>query len=441
MKHIKVYISLIVFITTIIHTKAQEYFSLNNLGDYVIQSQNLSPVYLPKNTFTFAVPIANGSFNYNSGFKANELLVFNSLTNKLEINLKNLFNEANNENNLNLDISVNLFYIGFKRKHGSLTVFANSRSTNNWKYSKEFLKIAANGINEDFALNEQNEYTGYNEIGIGFTQTFYDDQLAIGIKLKYLNGYVHSSTNGEANVSLTLDENTGVYDIYADNAVVNNSGSVFNNRSGEFRLFTGNTGFGFDFGATFHPTQKLTFEIAINDIGKINWNEDVTNLRIKDTGPNGSTLPGLNLTDYYNSTDNLQDDVLNLISSVTNAEETTDDFSSNLNMKTYLSAKYALSEKSLFTLAFFNTHAFDTFKPSYSLGYNVTLEKATFGVLAGIGGVENNFMIGTNFAVLLGPIQLYAATDSLEALFAKPEESTSANVSLGINFIFNKATK
>ncbi|WP_152287708.1 DUF5723 family protein [Flavicella marina] len=427
-KHIYIYIAFLV--VGISNINAQDYFSFYNLGDYVVQTQNVSPVYIPKNSFTFAVPVANLGFNFNSGFKVNELLVKNENTNKLEYNLANLYNEAGDFNDMNVDVTINLFYMAFKRKRGSLTIFANTRATNNWRYTKDFLGIAANGITSDFLLQEQNEYTGYNEIGIGFTQTFFDDRLALAVRAKYLNGFVHSSTEDGAMAALEIDE-SGNFILSAQNATVNSAGSFFNGDSEEeFKVFTENTGFGFDFGATFKATKKLTFEIAVNDIGSITWKEDVKNFNIEDT--DREVYSGVDLR----SRAGLEDNALDRIEAIFQTNETEEEFETKLNMKTYLSARYALTEKNTFTLAAFNTHAFDEFKPSYSLGYNRTLKKTTFGVLASMGGIDNDFLFGANFAMKLGPLQLYAATDSLKALFAKPEEAYGANVRVGLNFVF-----
>lgn len=440
MKQKQVYIALIFIYFNIANTIAQEYFSLYNLEDYVIQAQNNSPVYIPKNTFTFAVPIANLSLNFNSGFKVNELLVKNEQTDKLEYNLNNLYKTSEDTNDLNLDVTINLFNIAFKRNRGSFTVFANTKTTNNWRYTKDFLKIAANGINEDFVLREQNEYSGYNEFGVGFTQTFLDDKLAVALRVKYLNGYVHSSTEDDLLVAFDLDEQSGSYNITAKNATVNNAGSIFNESSGEFKLFTDNTGLAFDFGATYKLTNKLTFEVAINDVGSIHWKEDVTNFNLKDTGENGVLFNGLNLENYYNSTNNIRNDVLNLISSTINATETSKSFTTNLNIKTYLSTKYAITEENTVRLVIFNTLAFNDFNPSFSLGYNRTLHKTTFGLLAS-KNYNNEFLFGANFSINLGPIQFYGATDSLRAIFTKPEEARGANASIGLNFFFDYIRK
>jgi hypothetical protein len=428
-KHI--YIYLVFLVVTANNINAQDYFSFYNLGDYVVQTQNISPVYIPKNSFTFAIPAANIGLNFNSGFKVNELLVKNETSNMLEFNLGNLYNEAEDKNDLNLDVTVNLFYMAFKRKRGSLTFFANTRATNNWRYSKDFLGIAANGITESFNLNEINEYNGYNEIGVGFTQTFLNDKLAIAIRAKYLNGFVHSSTEEGAGASLEIDE-AGNFILSAQNATVNSSGTgIFEDSDQEFKLFTDNTGFAFDFGATFKATEKLTFEIALNDMGSINWKEGVKNFNIEDV--QNKLYSGIDLRDDAGG---LENKALDELETIFETNETEKAFKSELNMKTYLSARYALTEKNTFTLALFNTNAFDEFKPSYSLGYNRTLKKTTFGVLTSMGGVNNEFLFGANFAAKLGPFQLYAATDSLKAIFNKPEESTGANIRIGLNLVF-----
>ena len=427
-KHIYIYIGFLVIAANNIN--AQDYFSFYNLGDYVVQTQNISPVYIPKNSFTLAIPVANLGFNFNSGFKINELLVKNELTNRLEYNLKNLRNTSGDVNDLNIDATVNLFYMAFKRKKGSLTIFANSRATNNWRYSKDFLDIAADGITQGFSLRDLNDYTGYNEIGIGFTQTFFNDKLALAVRAKYLNGFVHSSTKDGASLSLDIDQTTGNYYLSAQNATINSAGSMFND-SDEFKVFTDNTGFGFDFGATFKASKKLTFEIAVNDIGSITWKEDVRNFNIEDV--QNSEYAGVNLRD---DADGLENSALDELERIYNTNETEEEFETKLSIKTYLSARYTLTEKNTFTFAAFNTQAFNEFKPSYSLGYNRTLNKTTFGVLTSMAGVDNEFLFGANFAVKLGPLQLYAATDSLKALFTQPEEATGANVRIGLNLVF-----
>lgn len=422
-KHIYIYITFI--FVGISNVNAQDYFSFYNLGDYVVQTQNISPVFIPKSSFTFAVPGANSGIGLNAGFKINELLVQNGATNRID--LENLYNETEDANNLNLDLSVNLFYMAFKRERGSLTIFANTRVTNDFRYSKDFLQVAAYGIQDDFSLQEQNNLTAYNEFGVGFTQTFLDDKLAVAVRVKYLNGITHSSIEEGAQVSLMINDETRDYTISAENATVNSAGSIFTN-SDEFKIFTGNTGFGFDFGATFKATKKLTFEIAVNDIGSITWKEDIKNYNILDA--TNDVYSGI---DLRTQTD-LGQEFLDVLSDVYPNTETEVEFDSKLTMKSYVSARYALTEKNLFTLAAFNSSAFDEFKPSYSLGYNRTLNKNTFGVLTSMGGINNDLSFGANFAVNLGPVQLYAAADRL--IFGKIEEASQLNFRLGLNLVF-----
>lgn len=454
----KIYLSVLFFYFGLCQTHSQEYFSFYNLSDYVIQTQNISPVYIPKNKFTFAVPVLNMGYNANSGFKINELLVKNELTNKLEVDFEKLFNSSEETNNINIDASINLFYMAFKRKRGSISFFANTIGTNNWKYTKDFLGLVVNGVEESFILKEENNGNGYNEIGIGFTQTFLDDKLAIGLRAKYLNGFLHTSLKENSQVSLEYNKESGEYRIHTQNTIANFSGEQYlrsienliqNKKIDSYKFFTNNIGFGLDFGATYKTNDKFTFEIAINDIGYISWKNDVKNYSIEDTPEQGVLYDGLNLNHLEDElTANPDDNILDIIQSILTEEfselpkpkQTENSFKSRLSMKTYLSVKYKLTPKNTFTLASFNTHAFEEFKPSYSLGYNRTLQNSTFGLSTSLAGVDNQFLFGANFAIALGPVQFYAATDSLKAIFMNAEESTGANVRFGINLIFGNAS-
>lgn len=431
-KHI--YIVLAVVFLNSTATQAQDYFSFYNLGDYVVQTQNISPVYIPKNSFTFAVPGVNIGLELNTSFSANQLLTKNENSNTLKWDLNNLSETSDELNDIDIDLTVNLFYMAFKRKKGSFTIFANTRVSNKMRLSNDLLNIAANGINESFALDDKARISGYNEIGIGFTQTFLeDDKLAIAIRGKYLNGMVHGGTEDNAEAAIEIDQKTGFYTLNATSATANTSGlgPIFGGDADEFIFFTENQGWAVDIGATFKPIEKLTLEIAVNDIGEINWTQDVANYNIEETDGN-QVYSGVDLR----TREPLEDEALEVLNEVFPNNETAKEFKTTLSMKTYVSARYAITKRNLFTLAAFNSNAFGQFKPSYSLGYNRTLKKTTFGVLASMGGRVDDLRVGVNFAAKLGPFQLYAATDSVMAAFGLPEEAKGVYARLGLNFVF-----
>ena len=136
-----------ILLFTINSAKAQNTLSFYNLGDYVVQTQNVSAVYLPKNNFTLGLP--GIGFNVNNPFKLNEFLVQNNTTNKLETNFDNLLLNSKALNQSTMQINASLFMLAFKTKKGSISLFANSKLVNNIQYTDQFIEVVANGINEN----------------------------------------------------------------------------------------------------------------------------------------------------------------------------------------------------------------------------------------------------------------------------------------------------
>ena len=426
-KHIYIYIVLL--FTTIGSVNAQDYFSFYNLGDYVAQTQNVSPVYLPKNSFTIGTPLNVGGV-FNSNLTLNQFLIDNGGS-KLELDFEQLNANSAEKNILNMDITANLFMLAFKTKKGSFTIFANARSTTNWQYSDDFTGIAANGFAESFALTDEKiRATSYAEIGIGITRKFFKDRLAIGLRLKSLSGISHAETIENSSFSVDIDPNTSYWTVKAANATLNTAGIPGEDDEIEFGK---NKGFGFDIGATYDVTKKLTVELAVNDIGSINWTENVTNYNITD---NAGTVYDASNIDLDSDVD-VEDQIEDALNDVIGTTETNESFKTKLSTKTYLSAKYQLSKKNALTAAFFkNSNPIVDIKPSYALGFNRTLNKTTYGVLASSGGPNSDMRFGANIVFRLAFLQLYAATDNISNLMGKVEEANGGNIRFGLNFVF-----
>ena len=75
---IYIYTTSLLFFVLISNIKAQENLSFYNLNDFVIQTQNISPVYLPKYKYNFGTPL-NFSGDINSTIKLNDILVENGI--------------------------------------------------------------------------------------------------------------------------------------------------------------------------------------------------------------------------------------------------------------------------------------------------------------------------------------------------------------------------
>ena len=423
----KKHLSLIFFFAALASTKAQNDFSFYHMGDYVTQTQNLSPVYLPKNSFTFGT-----AANIGGSVHSNLLLsdVWVSDGNALRIDFDRLNAVAQEENTFNADLSTSLLMLSLKTRKGSISLFANIRSTVNWTFGKDFTRIGAQGFSDSFALsNDKIAVTAYSEVGIGFTRTFLDNRLAVGLRLKALHGFSHGQTKEKAAFSIDIDPLTSAWNVQASNATIQTSGLAL--AEDELLLFTDNKGFGMDIGATYAATDKLTLELAVNDIGSIHWTQDVRNYILEDTA--GSSFHGANL----NAEGSIEEELEAALNEVIGTQETTASFKSQLATRTFVSARYQLSPKNALVAAFFkNSPSLVTQTPSYSLGYQRTLQKTTYGILARTGSAQENIYIGANAMLRLGFFQLYAATDNVASLFGKVEEVHGGSLRFGLNVVF-----
>ena len=101
-----------------------------------------------------------------------------------------------------------------------------------------------------------------------------------------------------------------------------------------------------------------------------------------------------------------------------------------------------MSEKNVFRATYFsNKNPYINIKPSFGLGYNRELSRATYGVVASAGGNNGGFRLGANLAVQLGFLQLYTALDDLSSIGGKVQDSNTANFRFGMNFLFGQLNK
>jgi len=427
-----IYSTVLLFFVLMNNVKAQDYLSFYNLGDYVIQTQNVSPIYLPKYKVNFGTPL-NVGFNLNSQIKLSDILVDSG--NNLKIDFNNLNAAAADANVIATDVVANIFMLGFKTKKGSITLFANAKSSLAWEFSKNFTTVAANGFGESFALTaEKLGFTSYSEIGVGVTRTFFDDKLSLGLRLKSLSGIAHSSLEDGAQFSLDINPANFLWTLNTTNATVNTSG--VSDTADNIAFFGQNSGFGMDIGLGYEINEKFSFELSINDLGSINWKDNVTNYNLQDV-TNG-VYTGF---DFQNS-GNVQDEIENALNDVLGATETQESFNSKIGSRTFFSAKYKMSEKNVFRATYFsNKNPYINIKPSFGLGYNRELSRATYGVVASAGGNNGGFRLGANLAVQLGFLQLYTALDDLSSIGGKVQDSNTANFRFGMNFLFGQLNK
>ncbi|MDO5968351.1 DUF5723 family protein [Flavivirga aquimarina] len=421
---------------TMYNVTAQEYFSFYQLRDYVFQTQSISPTYMPQNTFTIAIPGSNFGVNYQNGFQLKDVLVENTNSGALEIDLGNLLLHVENINTLKTNVTGHLFYMGLRKGKNAFSVFLNTKTDVNVQLTKPFFNFLANGNSSqvgeliDLGHNKFNA-TAYREIGFGYVRTFLDNKFKVGFNLRFLGGVFHASTQHNAELTLLTKADTYNWEMTAQNATVNTAGldliinkdNYPNNALTSYIFGNKNRGIAFDLGASYQLSKKFIIEISTNDIGSITWKEHVINYNIED---GSGTFTGLDLKDI----DDVEQAFENELSTIFTTNETQRSFKTKLGVKSYVSTSYLPNKKNRFSLTGFNNYTFNDFSPSFALAYNRTLKRSTFGVTSSFGGHQKPIGFGGNFAVSLGALQIYAATDNI---ISKVENVYNADFRFGIN--------
>lgn len=406
--------------------KAQSEISFFHLGDYVQQSTDVSPVYIPKNSFSFGLP--GIGLAVGNGFASSDLLTPVAGTERLEYNYKNVYNTLEGDyNQLNQKVTVNILNLAFKRKHGSISFFANVKENMAWHMSKNgIVNLLANGIVDEVLFNDKINSNVYAESGIGFTQQFLNDKLAIGVRVKYIIGLANGSTQEDGFAKISVNDDL-TWTINAQDAIARVAGYSDDE---DYQFSTANSGFGFDIGASYEIIPNLVIEAAVNDIGSITWKENIKEYYINDI--NNLIIDGVDLDTNGDILEQLGD---KLADDVGTGERDGESYKTSLATNSYVSASYKLGGIHQFRATMFNDLKNTENASTIALGYNVALDRTTYGVV-GIKNAQGDIDFGLNLATKLGPLQVYLATDNINKVLGAVEDIKQVNLRFGINFVF-----
>ena len=436
MKRVLIIISLA--LVTAVSVSAQSYFSFYQLREFVPQTQSLQPAFIQKNMLTVALPGANIGTSFQADFKLQDLLSKPNGSDELRIDFNTLLKAAHPDmNQASLDATVHLLHFGLRTKKGAYSFFANARASVDLQYGKELMDFLANGnanlIGKTMGISGTRAMANvYHEIGLGHSQKLLDDRLTIGGRMKWVTGIFHGSLRENAQATITTNAQNYSWGIDVKNGTFNTAGLDLLTKKGRGSLgnylLNRNFTIAFDLGARFKVMDWLEAEASINDIGAINWKEQLKNHNIED---NSFTFSGLQLRGIENAGNAFQKE----LESKFNPTQTQNSFRTTLPVRTFIAASAYLGKNNRFTAMASGRTVFGKTRFSYAGAYNRCLEYFTVGV---VGSTENgsDFNIGTNLASDIGPVQLYLAMDNALVL-NRPERFSKIDFRFGINLMFD----
>lgn len=420
---------------------SQGSLSFYQLREFVPQTSNLQPAFIPDNGLTIGLP-TNFGFIYQGDLTIQDLISKDPSNNNLSLDFDVTNEVASELNRFNFQANVNLLHLGLRTKVGAFSFFANLRTNFDFTLNKDLIEFLANGNGN--SLESTLDFTGsaigfnaYHEIGVGYANRYLDDKLTLGVRVKQVTGMYHASTQEGAGLSLTTNANDFSWNIAVQNGTVNTAGLDFLFNSDDYEssdmtsymISNDNSSLAFDIGAKYRLYEGLEFEIAINDIGSINWKEQVINYNTEDAS---FTYNGISLRGTDDQADAIQDSLLNRFTS----NETQNSFSTSLATSIFLSTSVYTTTKDRFSLTYFHRRSLNETPANIALSYNRKLgRKVVLGAVSSYLGSGRGLNLGFNAAANLGPIQTYIAMDNA-LLTLKPETHNKAQFRFGLNLMF-----
>jgi hypothetical protein len=385
--------------------------------------------------------------NVNSPLNYDELTEKNYDDDQIYFDKESIINSMDDVGVISFELYQALGRVGYRYKaHGFHFSMAKVASTN-LSLEKNFLKFLLYGNgSEDFLGQEVTfDKTGisaslYHEFGFGYSYEINND-LTVGVKLKYLNGAANIWTE-KAMMKIYTEDQTN-YSITASTDLILHTASGY----GEFDSiefdninqflwfqFFNNHGFGGDLGVKYFPVKKLKLSASIIDLGFIRWKTHINTYQSVYPGKE-FVFEGLDISDLI--TDGTFSDSIALADTLDEhfrIETIHDNYTSYLTPKFYAGAAYQLTRNDQVGLLF--KSKFPEYKviPSITLNY-----RRCFGevltLFANYTFQKQFNTLGFGLSVKAGPVNIYAFNDMVDALFT-PTSAYGYNIQFGINLIF-----
>lgn len=423
-------------------TFGQSNISFFHMQNRMPQNSNYNASYFPDAKVYVSLPVISGiDINVNNSFGINDVLTPTGDSTLIDID--RLLREQNKRPYLNVGFGLTDFMLGVRlgeKSHFSL--FVNDRIDATIFYPLDLFQFIWEGngayvgekyVADDFAY----KFTAYREWGVGYARQF---EIAgfntnIGVRLKYLTGLFHSSTEDNIGISILTDETNYTLSATFHDATIRSAGiSMLDEKEIDpmYAIHNGNTGFGVDLGANLQFSDKLSFGLAINDLGVINWKDYAEKIHL-----DGASFQyeGLNLDDM----DNLADAFMDSLETI-EFDTVVTSFKTTLNSKSYLTASYNVWKGGFAQASIGNYFTHGRMKSSFGIGFlqnagNWLSITTTASIIP-----QHGLDVGGGLMLKGGFLQVYAVADGILNTINLPE-TKSLNIKFGINFLFGKPKK
>jgi len=406
----------------------------------VWQTSKTNPAYISEKKIVIGLP--NPHLNYYNNTGDFSSLIVDYLNEEKGITAGDaLANLPTSKNILRGVLEVETFNIGYRFGKVQLGFSHLQKADLYLRFPKTLAQLFLEGngqfVGQKINLSHDLNLNAYHEFGLsGAIQL---NKLNVGARVKFLSGIANAVTE-KGEVSLFTDDD--VYQLTLDRDYILNTAGVENlDETDDFdlslktinlnNLFTKNMGFSVDLGVTYAVNEKLSLSASVLDLGKINWERNVTNYINKGE----TTYDGFDFAQFVENDSVSFESTLDSLENTFNFSEENENYSTNMPVKIYLSGTYQLNEKiQLGGLLYYENYRGEHF-PVLGLSVNTKFKKI-FNVGATYSARKDSvFNLGLNFAIKYKAFQLFATADNVVGAF-QPYKSSNVNFRTGLNLLF-----
>lgn len=451
LKNYKSIIPVLALVFSAYKSSAQQEFTLYHMP-VLAQSNYLNAASVPEFKVSVTLPgtgmfvgVNNSAFNAKAFVDKSGNVDYSKFVSGLK--------QSNNY--LGAGASVDLFHLRMKVANNFYSVSSRLIHDTRFLYPKDLLGIASEGFQDQFKLTGIGLHSStYIENAIGFTRSKPDSRWTYGVRAKMLSGIANVQTNRsdlelninndeiynyDLDVDLEVNSSLGVDDAAIDNL---RNASTLNEYRKAVNL---DRGYAIDGGVTYQHSDKLSFGLAVNNVGFINWKNNVSNY----TADFSTTYDGIELSESGIKLDSLLNHYGEVFEENTNTSNQA--YQTWLPSTVFLSTHYQLSPKVKASGSLY-TEFFRGISVGGTAGLNISLGKGFDFTTSWWYLRKSAANMGLGLVFKSGWAQSYIIFDNvLPASFINindpelgisdlllPYHAKNVNIRFGINFVFGR---
>ncbi|MCL2027621.1 MAG: DUF5723 family protein [Bacteroidales bacterium] len=423
---------------------AQHGYTMNFLSLLPQQNKYNPAYYVPYHTY-IGLPGIQSQLN-NDAFTIDRSFIEREGRKLLDIN--GIISGLSTENNIGFDFNLDLFSLGFKiGENNQFHMGLGVEAYYNTLLTKNTLSFFLTGNGGYMGLEGADALDGnyfdmnaYAALSLGYSREI-NQQISVGGRVKLLSGLANVYTE-RSKIHLFIDELDPNVTPYTH--TIRPDITINQSLPENFDL-TKNLGIGFDLGGVYEFNERISVGASINDIGFINWKNEVE--RITSRGQEEpfvysgvSHLEDIfneNNFDMYKAVTSFLDSISDFLQ-LEKVDSTFSSYRSPLRTSYNLSGFYNITDKDQLGIMWNsqigrrkNNVLTIAYTRMVGRNFQVCLNNAIIN--------ENAFNFGGGFAVNAGPLQLYFMVDKISSL--QVIKMRAINLQLGLNLVISRTDK